>query len=69
MQLQTKNTMDCPKCGKKGLVEHFPNHYHCLWCGFQKDLSETEAEAEPKPESSGLLPLLEIAFLILLLLL
>lgn len=61
MQLQTKNTMDCPKCRKKGLVERFPNHYHCLWCDFQKDLSE--------PESGGLLPLLEIAFLILLLLL
>jgi hypothetical protein len=63
MQLQTKSTMDCPKCGKKGLVERFPNCYHCLWCGFHKDLSE------PEPESGGLLPMLAIAFLILLFLL
>lgn len=61
MLLKTKGTMECPKCGKKGLVERHPDNYHCLWCGFQKDLSE--------PEPSGLLALLAIAFLVLFFLL
>lgn len=60
MLLETKDPLECPKCGKKVLVQQGSDRYRCLWCGFDRDLSE--------PEVGGILPFLAIGTLILLIL-
>jgi ribosomal protein S27AE len=30
---------ECPNCSKQALVQRSPDKYHCIWCGFSKDLS------------------------------
>lgn len=32
--------LECPKCGKRVLVEHDPNKYKCLWCGFRRNAND-----------------------------
>lgn len=34
---------ECPKCGKKSLIRRSNEQYHCLWCGFHRNLSQPEA--------------------------
>lgn len=34
--------LECPRCGKRVLVRRGGDHYHCLWCGFQRDIAEPE---------------------------
>lgn len=29
----------CPKCGKQSLAQPRENHYRCVWCGFESDVS------------------------------
>lgn len=45
----TPSGVQCPKCGAHSIVEYKPTVYHCLKCGFEKDLS-----IPPKPEGAGL---------------
>jgi transposase-like protein len=33
---------DCPKCGKHALARRGEGHYHCIWCGFQRNISDGE---------------------------
>jgi ribosomal protein S27AE len=41
--LEVRNTLDeCPKCGKRSLAQSGSDKYHCLWCGFYRDISEPE---------------------------
>ncbi|MEB3883067.1 hypothetical protein [Lyngbya sp. CCY1209] len=40
--MNVKETLECPKCGKRCLVEKASNHYHCLWCHFDRNLNDTE---------------------------
>ncbi|MGB7441947.1 MAG: hypothetical protein WA919_12820 [Coleofasciculaceae cyanobacterium] len=34
---------ECPKCGKHSLIRRSNDQYHCLWCGFYRNLSQPEA--------------------------
>ena len=34
-----QNLQPCPKCGKAALAQPYENHYRCLWCGFESDVS------------------------------
>lgn len=34
--------LECPRCGKRVLVRRGEDHYHCLWCGFQRNIAEPE---------------------------
>lgn len=36
------NALECPRCGKRVLVRRGEGRYHCLWCGFNRDISEPE---------------------------
>jgi ribosomal protein L37E len=41
--LEIRNTLpECPRCGKSSLAQLSRNKYQCLWCGFNRDLSEPE---------------------------
>jgi ribosomal protein L37E len=46
MEIGNQDIMDCPRCGKKGLVR--PNHtiYQCLCCGFKRNLAEPNFGAD-----------------------
>ncbi len=35
---------ECPKCGKHSLAQQGHDKYHCLWCGFYRDISQPEEE-------------------------
>ncbi|NEP19927.1 MAG: hypothetical protein F6J97_24080 [Leptolyngbya sp. SIO4C1] len=32
-------SVECPKCGKRAIVNHSDYQYHCLNCSFHRDLS------------------------------
>jgi predicted nucleic-acid-binding Zn-ribbon protein len=32
----------CPKCGKRSLARVGEGHFHCLWCGFRRNITEGE---------------------------
>ena len=34
--------LECPKCGKRVLIERSTNQFKCLWCGFSRDVSQME---------------------------
>ncbi len=41
--LEMRNALEeCPKCGKPSLAQQSPDKYHCLWCGFYRDISSSE---------------------------
>lgn len=40
MQLFHQDIMDCPNCGRRGLVQQNNSIYQCLCCGFRRNLSE-----------------------------
>lgn len=41
--LETRNLLqECPKCGKRSLAQKGRDRYHCLWCGFDRDISRSE---------------------------
>jgi ribosomal protein S27AE len=54
---------ECPHCAKRTLVQRSPDKYHCLWCGFRKDLSAAPESAS----GAAILPLGLIIFAIILL--
>ncbi|NEP55636.1 MAG: hypothetical protein F6K31_01125 [Symploca sp. SIO2G7] len=59
--IETRNPLEeCPKCGKHSLAQQAHNKYHCLWCGFYRDISP--------PEGRGLLLIATILVLVLLML-
>jgi ribosomal protein S27AE len=59
---EVRNTLDeCPKCGKHSLAQRGNDEYHCLWCGFYRDISH--------PEGGGLLIVGAIFVVILMMLL
>ncbi|MGG6237579.1 hypothetical protein ACQ4N7_02980 [Nodosilinea sp. AN01ver1] len=39
-------SVQCPECGGHSIVEYKPTVYHCLKCGFEKDLSVPPASPE-----------------------
>ncbi len=45
----TPPSVQCPECGVHSIVEYKPTVYHCLKCGFEKDLS-----IPPKPKGTDL---------------
>ncbi|MBE9110382.1 hypothetical protein IQ273_13255 [Nodosilinea sp. LEGE 07298] len=45
----TPPSVQCPECGVHSIVEYKPTVYHCLKCGFEKDLS-----IPPESNESGL---------------
>lgn len=57
--LEVRNTLDeCPKCGKHSLAQQGHDKYHCLWCGFYRDISQ--------PERRGLLFIAAIFVVVLI---
>lgn len=40
------DSLECPRCGKPVLVRRGNDHYHCLWCGFKRDISESQGLGE-----------------------
>lgn len=44
----TPPSVQCPDCGVHSIVEYKPTVYHCLKCGFEKDLS-----IPPEPKGTG----------------
>jgi hypothetical protein len=40
MQSFRQDVMDCPNCGKRGLVRQTNDIYQCLCCSFKRNLSE-----------------------------
>lgn len=30
----------CPNCGKQALAQPRENHYRCVWCGFESNVSD-----------------------------
>lgn len=49
---------ECPKCGKHSLAQPSHDKYHCLWCGFYRDISS--------PSGDGWLLIATIIFLVLM---
>lgn len=40
--LEMRNALEeCPKCGKHSLAQQGHDKYHCLWCGFYRDISSS----------------------------
>lgn len=33
---------ECPKCGKRALTRVGEGRFHCIWCGFQRNISDGE---------------------------
>lgn len=44
MQSFHQDIMDCPNCGKRGLIRQTSDIYQCLCCGFKRNLSEPGLE-------------------------
>lgn len=44
LQSSKHSLPECPNCGRNALVQPSRDRYHCLWCGFKRDLSEPEWE-------------------------
>ncbi len=63
----TPPSVQCPQCGSHTIVEYKPTVYHCLKCGFEKDLS-VSAEPEDMGLGSAILGLLSGLGLMLILL-
>jgi ribosomal protein S27AE len=43
--LEIRNALEeCPKCGKHSLAQQGHDKYHCLWCGFYRDISQPSGE-------------------------
>ncbi len=43
--LEMRNALEeCPKCGKHSLAQQGHDKYHCLWCGFYRDISSSSGE-------------------------
>jgi hypothetical protein len=41
--IEPRNPLDeCPNCGKHSLAQNGSDKYHCLWCGFYRDISQPE---------------------------
>ena len=38
---QTHESMECPRCDRKGLVSRNNEVYKCVYCGFRRDLSNS----------------------------
>jgi ribosomal protein L37E len=36
---ESPDRLDCPRCGKRVLVKRNHDEYHCLWCGFYRNLN------------------------------
>ncbi|MEM0978736.1 MAG: hypothetical protein AAGH78_00545 [Cyanobacteria bacterium P01_H01_bin.58] len=32
---------ECPKCGKRALAQIGQERFECLWCGFRRNLAES----------------------------
>ncbi|MEM6836798.1 MAG: hypothetical protein AAF609_08060 [Cyanobacteria bacterium P01_C01_bin.120] len=30
----------CPRCGKQAMKEVEQNHFHCIWCGFDRRIND-----------------------------
>lgn len=43
---ETKDSLECPKCGKKVLVQESKTKYSCLWCNFSRDLTRSEKQVD-----------------------
>lgn len=39
LDIYQHDALECPRCGKRTLVQKSQNRYQCLWCHFQRDLS------------------------------
>jgi hypothetical protein len=44
MQSFHQDLMDCPNCGRRGLVRQSNDIYQCLCCPFRRNLSESSLE-------------------------
>lgn len=41
--LEHRNCLDeCPQCGKHSLAQRSHDQYQCLWCGFYRDMSQSQ---------------------------
>lgn len=40
--LTITEVVECPKCGKKSVVQRSPDIYQCLACDFRRDFSKPE---------------------------
>lgn len=61
---ETKDALECPKCGKKVLVQESKTKYSCLWCNFSRDLVQRENKMDGAVPFFAILAML--AFLLLL---
>jgi uncharacterized protein (DUF983 family) len=44
--MQLLEPMGCPNCEKKGFVQRGDSLYRCVYCGFQRNLSEPHHEPD-----------------------
>ncbi|MBE9128975.1 MULTISPECIES: hypothetical protein [unclassified Coleofasciculus] len=52
--------IECPKCGKKSVVQRNPDVYQCLACDFSRDFAKKPKE---EPKTDLLLPIIIAFFL------
>ncbi|HBE20119.1 MAG TPA: hypothetical protein DEG17_17290 [Cyanobacteria bacterium UBA11149] len=60
----TEILVECPKCGKKSVVQRSSDVYQCLACDFVRDFAKPE---ESEEETGSFWPLVIVAFLTTLL--
>lgn len=72
VQTISRNSLECPKCGKHTVVEMSRHLYQCISCDFYRELPEDPAKDKKSKEKdngkSGLLLALITGLLILIVL-
>lgn len=63
MSVESAVVAECPKCGKKALVQRNNDQYECMWCDFRKDFSESK---QTSSSADDVLPMLVLVVIVLL---
>jgi uncharacterized protein (DUF983 family) len=62
--MNVKETLECPKCGKRCLVEKSSNHYHCLWCHFDRNINNDPEDGNAIAFVVGVLLIMALMFVV-----
>lgn len=66
MLTEQSNTLECPQCGKKVLVQENGTKYTCLWCDFNRDLTPVLKQADKTLPFFSVLALMAFVLLLVL---